>query len=325
MGKIDYGDSGIADIRVVDPSGEKEVSLGELADNENILNVTRPTIRVVLAEGVVDDAAEAGPGKKKRRKGLVTLEQHLAGEALPGTAVKEKNDLRFQLADGLFRGRNDFVVRVGDREEFQFPLYYKTLVVEWAESLLKALILVVVVKTFVVQAFFIPTGSMEDTLFPSDYILVEKVTGLFGRARRGDVIVFQYPQDPTKDFIKRKAADEGDRIAMFMKQFYRNGKCMDEHEYAVHKQQNYIPPDYPSGLAARDTIDEMVIPPKHSWAMGDNRDNSQDSRFWGALPDYRMKGRALAIYFPFSRWRLIRPQRGVEREPGECPPPHSQD
>jgi signal peptidase I len=256
---------------------------------------------------------------KKKAKGQIIVKQSLGGRSLPSRAVKERSEYRFHLIDGLFRGRNDLTVQVGDREPFHFPLYYKTTPVEWAEALLKALILVVVVKTFVIQAFFIPTGSMEDTLFPSDYILVEKVTGLFRRAHTGDVIVFQYPKDPTKDFIKRKAADQGDKIAMFRKQLYVDDKCLDEHEYAVHKKDEYFPIGTPYGLGRRDNFESFVVPEKHSWAMGDNRDNSQDSRFWGALPDYRMKGRALAIYFPFRRWRFIRPEHGIPREPGDCP------
>lgn len=270
----------------------------------------KPTLKVELEEGLE---------LPKKEKGQIRVRQSLAGKELPEEAVKERNDLRFMLRDGLFRGRNDLTVEVPGHEPFCFPLYYKTWTVEWAEALLKALILVVVIKTFVVQAFFIPTGSMEDTLFPSDYILVEKVTSLFHRPARGDVIVFQYPEDPTKDFIKRKVADQGDRIAMFRKQFYKDEKCLDEHEYAVHKKKEYFPVGSPYGLARRDNFETLVVPEGHSWAMGDNRDNSQDSRFWGPLPDFRMKGRALAIYFPLQRWRLIRPEYGTPREPGDCP------
>lgn len=304
MGKVDYGDTGIEEILVIDPRGPTEIPLGDLVDNEHIINFTDPTIRVVLAK---DEGSKAKPGE-------VRVEHHVRGKALPPSAVKTRKGCRYELADGLLRGRNDIVVRAGDREEFHFPLFYRTHVTEWVESLLKALILVVVVKTFVVQAFFIPTGSMEDTLFPSDYILVEKVSSLFHRPATGDVIVFQYPEDPTKDFIKRKVADAGDRVAVRQKRFLVNGQCMDERSFAVHKDTR------PFVLPQRDFMPEIEIPPAHSWAQGDNRDNSQDSRFWGPLPDYRLKGRALAIYWPLTRWGLIRPDVGTPRALDDCAP-----
>lgn len=303
MGKVDYGDTGIQEILVIDPRGPTEIPLSDLVDNEHIINFTHPTIRVVLAEG--ED------GKKVHAK-EVRLEHHVRGKPLPEGAVKGRKGLRFEISDGLLRGRNDIVVQAGENEEFHFPLFYRTHLTEWIESLLKALILVVVVKTFVVQAFFIPTGSMEDTLFPSDYILVEKVSSLFGRPATGDVIVFQYPEDPTKDFIKRKVADAGDVVAVRDKHFFVNGKCMDEAGFAVHKDTR------PFVLPQRDYMPDVRIPEAHSWAQGDNRDNSQDSRFWGPLPDYRLKGRALAIYWPLSRWGLIRPAVGEAHDPGDC-------
>jgi signal peptidase I len=317
VGKTDFGDFGLASVDLVLPNG-REVSLEDLRNNDHILNSEAPTVRVRLPDEEDADADKKKKGKKKRKggggKGLpgVTVEHRWNGRSLPEDAVREKNDGRYGLS--LFRGRNEVVVTVaGQAEPFVFPIFYRTSLCEWVESLVKALVLVVIVKTFVVQAFFIPTGSMEDTLFPSDYILVEKVTGLFERPKTGDVIVFQYPEDPTKDFIKRKVADQGDVIEMRRKSYLVNGECLEE-DFAVHKE----PQLWPRGTM-RDSWGPVEVPPAHSFAMGDNRDRSKDSRFWGPLPDYRLKGRALAIYYPFSRWGFIRPEVGAAG--GECPEP----
>lgn len=294
MAKVDFGSSGVSAVSLLTEA--KDVPMADLIGAENIFNHMEPTIQVEAAKG-----------------GKIELEHRVAGKLLPDGAIKKAQGGKFRVK--LFRGRNDFTVRVeGHDEAYEFPVYYKSVAMEWVESLLKALILVVVVKTFVIQAFFIPTGSMEDTLFPSDYILVEKVTGLFHEPARGDVIVFQFPEDPTKDFIKRKIGDDGDVLWMREKQLYMNGQCMQE-DYVVHKDQTQYPRDY---VTLRDHWDApRAVPPGHSYALGDNRDNSRDSRFWGPLPDYRLKGRALCIYWPPRRWRLIRPQLG--RALDSCP------
>lgn len=311
-----YQSTGVRDVRILvsRASSVQEYTLDDLAKNDQLLAYRN----FVLA--ITTDENSSGSKKKSKKKlENVQVVHRAAGRDLPETAVKARSGGRYEIQQ-LFRGRNDLTVTVeGAKEPLVIPVYYKGTLIEWVDSFLKAFILVVILKTFVIQAFFIPTGSMRDTLLPSDYILVEKVSGLFSRPKRGDVIVFQYPEDPTKDFIKRKAADQGEKVRMQAKQLYLDGKCLDESSYVVHKDRHiYIDPTLSPQGYLRDNFPETEIPPGHNLALGDNRDNSQDSRFWGTLPDYRLKGRALLTYWPFRRMGWIRPQVGVPHE--QCPP-----
>lgn len=302
MSSPSFEGTGVEALQVLLPDGTK-LGLDKLRENDHIVNVQQGVRLVVAAKG------DAG----------VSVKHRWNGDDLPEKAVrnlKSSEGPRWEVRE-LFRGRNELVVEVeGFDEPFVLPLFYKSGMVEWLESIVKALILVVVVKTFVVQAFFIPTGSMQNTLFPSDYILVEKVTGLFHPPKVGDIIVFQYPEDPTKDFIKRMVADEGDVLEMRYKQLVVDGECADE-PYAVHGDTHVIHlPGMGGEMSRRDHWGPLEIPEDHSFAMGDNRDFSMDSRFWGPLPDFRLKGRALALYYPFRRMGWIRP--AVRTSQGPC-------
>ncbi|MGH9463835.1 MAG: signal peptidase I [Vicinamibacteria bacterium] len=180
---------------------------------------------------------------------------------------------------------------------------------EYFESICVAVILALFIRTFVVQAFKIPTGSMIDNLLIGDHLLVNKMvysptaTDLENEVlpvkdiRRGDVIVFKYPSEPERDFIKRVIGLPGDAIRIEEKTVYINGEPLRE-DYVYYPpgqtgEEGYS--DY-----RRDNMPEMIVPPHQIFVMGDNRDNSHDSRFWGTLPRDLVKGRALIIYWSFE-------------------------
>ncbi len=194
----------------------------------------------------------------------------------------------------------------------------KHIVREYAESIIIAVILALVIRTFVVQAFKIPSGSMEDTLAIGDHILVSKF--IYGTKipftssrilkirdpRRGDVIVFEYPEDPSKDFIKRVIGTPGDTVQVVNKKVYVNGKLyVNPHE--VHKESDIIPKEQ----NPRDNMDPVTVPANSYFVMGDNRDRSYDSRFWKFVRNDQIKGLAFIKYWSWDkehfsvRWRNI--------------------
>ncbi len=195
---------------------------------------------------------------------------------------------------------------------------------EYGEALLVAAILALIIRTFVVQAFKIPSGSMEDTLLIGDHLLVNKfIYGLqipFTETRflsirdpeRGDIIVFEFPEDEDKpffsrrDFIKRVIGEPGDVIEVRDKVVYVNGKPYRINQ-EVHKDPNFIPDDY----APRDNMRPVTVPPDKYFVMGDNRDKSYDSRFWGFVDESKIKGLAFIKYWSWNseefepRWGRI--------------------
>jgi signal peptidase I len=194
----------------------------------------------------------------------------------------------------------------------------KHIVREYAESIITAVILALVIRTFVVQAFKIPSGSMEDTLAVGDHILVNKF--IYGTKipltdksilklrdpKRGDVIVFEYPEDPSKDFIKRVIGTPGDEIEVKDKHVYVNGKLY-ENPHEVHKEKETIPKE----ANPRDFFGPVKVPADSYFMMGDNRDRSYDSRFWGFVKRSQIKGLAFIKYWSWNsekfnvRWRNI--------------------
>ncbi len=183
----------------------------------------------------------------------------------------------------------------------------KSVVREYLESFLIAVVLALFVRTWVFQAFKIPSGSMEPNLLIGDHLIVNKMefapaTSAIERAilphrviRRGDVIVFKYPEEPERDFIKRVIGLPGDRVELREKRVYINGQPIeDPHAF-------YLDPPSAGGAArandVRETYGPVTVPDRQYFVMGDNRDNSQDSRYWGFLPASYVKGRALFIYF----------------------------
>ncbi|MDH7570617.1 MAG: signal peptidase I [Armatimonadota bacterium] len=166
---------------------------------------------------------------------------------------------------------------------------------EFVDSGLIALVLVfLVLRPFVVQAFYIPSGSMRPTLLENDKILVSKFTYRFRRPSRGDVIVFKAPPqaDPTeKDFIKRVVGLPGDVIEVQDGIVYLNGEAQSEPYVAE-------PPAY--------TMPPVLVEPGKVFVMGDNRNDSNDSHAWGQLDERRIRGKALLIFWPPARIGLIR-------------------
>ncbi len=182
---------------------------------------------------------------------------------------------------------------------------------EWAKSIFWAVILAGFLRAFVVQAFEIPSGSMENTLEVGDRLLVNKF--LYGvgtpfsddkvlkirNPKRGDVIVFEYPADHDRDFIKRIVGEPGDRIAIVNKQVYVNDvHYADTHE--EHREARIIP----AQESRRDNMPEVIVPAGSYFVMGDNRDNSYDSRFWGFVRGEEIKGLAFVKYWSWDRSTL---------------------
>ena len=186
----------------------------------------------------------------------------------------------------------------------------KSIVREYAEAIVIAVLLALFIRSFIVQAFKIPSGSMKDTLFVGDHILVNKF--LFGIGipftdihlfpvrdpHRLDVIVFKYPEDETKDFIKRVIGTPGDTIEVRDKIVYVNGNPLNE-PYAIHTQNNI----YPADIQPRDNFGPVTVPENSYFMMGDNRDQSLDSRFWGFVKRNKIEGKAFLIYWSWDRDR----------------------
>jgi signal peptidase I len=183
---------------------------------------------------------------------------------------------------------------------------------EYFESICVAVILALFVRTFVVQAFKIPSGSMENNLLIGDHLLANKLifapaASWFERAvmptepiKRGDVLVFKFPEDPEVDYIKRVIGLPGDTVELRNTQVLINGQALDE-PYARYLLGDVVPgsPDY-ADLDVRRKYGPETVPSDHYFMMGDNRDNSQDSRYWGFLPRSHVKGKALFVYFSFG-------------------------
>jgi signal peptidase I len=187
---------------------------------------------------------------------------------------------------------------------------------EYFELIAETAVFVFFVMTFVVQAFQIPTGSMEPTLLVGDFLLVNKMAyvrpeSAFERAilprkdiKRQDVVVFKYPKNLSQDFVKRVVALEGETVEIKDKQVFVNGQPLQE-PYKVHSDaQIYDKSDtFHYDDLIRDNFGPVVVPPGHCFVMGDNRDNSADSRYWGFLPMSYIKGRPWVIYFSYNAER----------------------
>jgi signal peptidase I len=159
-----------------------------------------------------------------------------------------------------------------------------------------ALTIGVLLRTFVVQAYRIPSRSMEDTLMEGDFLLVNKLGLRFHEPQAGDVIVFEYPLNPSKDFIKRIVATEGQVVQIVNKKLYVDGESAENDFPAKHSDHQVFPAAYSN----RDNFGPFRVPEGQYFVMGDNRDNSQDSREWGFLERRYVKGKALVIYFSWA-------------------------
>lgn len=183
----------------------------------------------------------------------------------------------------------------------------KELLWEYTKAILTALILALFIRAYFIQAFKIPSGSMIPTLLVGDHILVNKF--IYGtklpfsdkrflvlrKPARGDIIVFKYPEDPSRDFIKRVIAIEGDMIESRNKIVYVNGKPLNE-PYMQHTDSSLRP----QGADPRDNFGPVIVPGDKCFMMGDNRDQSYDSRYWGYVDMKQIKGEALIIYWSWD-------------------------
>jgi len=180
----------------------------------------------------------------------------------------------------------------------------KSVIREYAEAIIIAVVLALIIRSFVVQAFKIPSGSMKPTLLVGDHILVNKF--LYGikvpltdirlfpvkEPHRGDIIVFVYPVEPDKDFIKRVIGIPNETVEIKNKQVYINGKLLND-SYGVHLENTVFPPN----VQPRDNFGPVRVPAGKYFVIGDNRDRSYDSRFWGFVSKSAIKGKAFIIYW----------------------------
>ncbi len=205
------------------------------------------------------------------------------------------------------------------------PSFKKSVSREYLESVVVAILLALFIRTFIVQAFKIPTGSMEQNLLIGDHLLVNKlmyspsVGGWEDEAfakrevKRGDVIVFKFPEDPARDFIKRVIALPGESVAIRGKAVYINGRrykedytYFDGNPHTPPQRMEVVAPDAledAQGDGLRSDYGPVTVPEDKLFVLGDNRDNSRDSRFWGFLPRDQVKGRALLVYWSYQATR----------------------
>jgi len=195
------------------------------------------------------------------------------------------------------------------------------------QSLMGTVVIAIFVITFIVQAFQIPSQSMQNTLLVGDYLLVNKLCyggAGFGdylmpyqKIARKDIIVFHYPVDPQQHFVKRVIGLPGDRLKMVNKKVFINGKALDEpYVQFLEPPNNLFRDDFPRvdvpvfnmegkwWLQMRKLVEdgELIVPESHYFVMGDNRDDSQDSRYWGFVPQENIIGRPLVIYWSVQDW-----------------------
>ncbi len=173
----------------------------------------------------------------------------------------------------------------------------KQLIREYVESIIIALVLALVVRTFVVQAFKIPTGSMRPTLLEGDRILVNKFLYRFKEPERGDVIVFKYPEDPKRDFIKRLVGKSEDSVLIQNGRIRVNGEELTTDSFGERQYYN----EAPFGREG----EPQKVPKDHFFVLGDNSASSRDSRFWGFVPERHLVGKAFLVYWPLHRIRRI--------------------
>jgi signal peptidase I len=203
--------------------------------------------------------------------------------------------------------------------------FRKSTLREYFESIVIAVILALFIRTFVVQAFKIPTGSMEPNLLIGDHLLVnkfvfgpnasllERVLLPLGTIRRHDVIVFKYPEEPDRDFIKRVIGLPGETVEVRERKVYINGQALDE-PYAHYLAPVAAPSELHevTSIDVRDHYGPVTVPPDQYFMMGDNRDNSADSRYWGFLRRDYIKGKALVIYWSYEAGREDYQDEGTE-------------
>ena len=217
--------------------------------------------------------------------------------------------------------------RSAESEQRRIVTDFGSDLVSSVQSLAGTVVIAIFVITFVVQAFQIPSESMENTLLVGDYLLVNKLcyggTGLgdhvmpYQRISRGDIVVFHYPVDPRQHFVKRVIGLPGDRLKMVNKKVFINGKLLEEpYVRFLEPPNNLFRDDFPRTdipayglegkwwLQMRKLVEDgqLIVPQDSYFVMGDNRDDSQDSRYWGFVPQENIIGRPLVIYWSVQNW-----------------------
>ena len=401
---------------------QEEVDYKKFRSNSYIFNNPLVKLRFEFTEEPTDFQIEGSFGENPIR---VVKPRGDKGEELVETGTERIR------TSPLHRGKNVFRVSTGDGQSWDLVIYHKTVIRDWVEGLARAVILIVGLNTFVIQGSYIPSASMMNTLVEGDYIWVNKAAYILSEPRRGDVVVFNFPLDPTRDFIKRLIGIPGDKIKIQNKKLILNDEVMLEdftlQDYALvladpklQKESNLPPPAmlempiellFSNGLKTllpansyivewkpdlisskenpfiamnpeskvgdsidikervpgksrfstplkilatskqetsiqlkeaglmidqqlipfghfkvfqridkapsnqdfihpANTMEELTVPENTYFVMGDNRDNSQDSRFWGFVDRSNLKGRAFFLYFPFGRMKSIKRRFG---------------
>jgi len=212
------------------------------------------------------------------------------------------------------KSRASHVATTGSASKAKTPRQSESSFKEWVKAILFSVLFVVTFRGVVAQAYQIPTGSMENTLLVGDYLFINKMLygseidiGLgghrlvyyrlpaFRRPAQGDIIVFRYPENPRQDFIKRCVAVGGQTVEVRDKVLYVDGVRQVE-PYVVHIDPRVLP----RSISQRDNFGPFKVPEGDLFMMGDNRDNSHDSRFWGPLPISLVKGKAAVRYFSWD-------------------------
>jgi len=166
------------------------------------------------------------------------------------------------------------------------------------DSLVVAVVIAMIIKGIFLQTYTIPSESMYSTLKIGDFLILNRMAYVFGEPDNGDVVIFEYPLEPNKDFIKRVIGTPGDKIKLVDKVVYVNGVAIDEPYKRTNGQMAQ-----PAEISTKDNFEEFTVPEGKYFMMGDNRDNSYDSRFWGFVDESKIKGKAFIIY-----WSLEQPK-----------------
>jgi len=187
-----------------------------------------------------------------------------------------------------------------------------TAFVDFIKIIVAALFIAIIIRSFIIQPFIIPSGSMLNTLQVGDRLFVTKFSyGIHlpfvskeifstGEPEVGDIIVFPFPPDPSTDYVKRVVGVPGDVLEMRNKQLFRNGKALDE-PYVIHSMPSMVP--------SRDNMDKITVPQGKVFVLGDNRDDSKDSRYWGFVDKDTIHGKALLIYWSSVNFANIKWER----------------
>ena len=169
---------------------------------------------------------------------------------------------------------------------------------EHLESIVLGVALALIIRAFIIQAYKIPSGSMRPTLIEGDRLMVNKFLYRFRPPRRGDIIVFKYPEERKREFIKRLIGVSGDVISIREGRVIVNGEILDGPPFDVIA--------YANRGSLEDPQASITVPPAMYFVLGDNSTSSRDSRFWGFVPKEDVIGKALVIFWPIQRWRVVR-------------------